>query len=678
MLCDDVLLKTLTPTRYYMYKKLIFFLLTGVAVMPVANAQQNGFDLSDLRLEYIEPVNLRQAPSIPRSEPVGVDELERDLMQSLANIYRQHVLSMDAQINGDLVSAEKYIIDGLTAFQGIIEEYPEIQSNRRVAELYRTLMAEYQSFYGITEPIRESEGDIFAALNEMFNLPDDLMEGEYFVLPEHITTKKTDVPLILNRQVQNQIAYLAYRRPEIMARWLERSAVYFPMMREIFEDEGVPLELIHLSMVESGLVPVAASRARAVGLWQFIQSTGAMYGLEVNWWIDERRDPVKSTRAAARHLRDLYEYWNDWHLALANYNVSTRRMRQSIQLAGGQRDYWAIFPYLPRETRGYVPIYIAATLIATNPEDFGFSPRYDADPYRFDVVEVHGSVDLNVLAEAAGITTQELRNLNPELLRWATPPGRQPYPLKIPVGSKEMFEENYRQIPESARRDMLVHTVSRGETVGGIANRYSVTVRDIFAANERLTTTIHPGQEIVIPVPQGSNVAISANNPSRARTAATGSTTASSTASSTPSNVVAPPNTARVVYTVKSGDTIGHISEWFETDAFRIRGWNNTTNNIRVGQRLTIFVPANRLQDFERINSLSFNEKQAMVRNRRSGGTTTNVASNTTSAATTYTVRANDNLSNIARAHNTTVARLRQLNNLRNDRIYVGQVLRVR
>jgi membrane-bound lytic murein transglycosylase D len=669
----------------FMYKKLTMMIIAGVLGSSVANAQQNGYiNSTDQRLEYIEPVQLKQAPSISRSEPVGIDELERDLMLNLADIYRQHVLALDAQVNGDLVSAEKYIIDALTSFQGILEENPEVQSNRRVAELYRTLIAEYQAFYGITDPIGEPEGDIFAALNEMFNLSDDFVDSEYFVLPEHITVNKTQVPLILNRQVQNQIAFLAYRRPDTMARWLERSAVYFPMMRQIFQEEGVPLELIHLSMVESGLVPVAASRARAVGLWQFIQSTGAMYGLEVNWWIDERRDPVKSTRAAARHLKDLYEYWNDWHLALANYNVSTRRMRQSIQLAGGQRDYWAIFPYLPRETRGYVPIYIAATLIATNPQDFGFEPKYDAQPYAFDVVEIEGSVDLNILAEAAGITTQELKSLNPELLRWATPPGKAPYPLKIPSGTKDSFVENYKNIPESARKELLVHTVSRGESLGVIANRYSVTVRDIYAANERLTTTIHPGQEIIIPVPQGSNVAISANMPSRARNAATSGTSgtsgtrSTSANSTTATNVVAPPNTARVTYTVKSGDTIGHISEWFETDSFRIRGWNNTSNSIRVGQRLALFVPASRLDEFERINSMSFNEKQSMVRNRRSGGGSGAVASNTTSGSATYTVQRNDNLSSIARAHGTTVQQLRQLNNLRNDRINVGQVLRVR
>ncbi len=659
----------------------IFALLVFVCLGTVLSQAQhtsNG-NLLEFRLEYVEPVQLQTGFS-RNLDPAQIDEFERDLMYRLANIYRVHVLSLDAQINSDLVSAEKYILDGLSAIHELLEEYPESQSNRRLSELYRTVMTEYQAFYGITEPIRVSEGDIFASLAEMFDLEDNFFESGQFYIPGEIGTTKTDVPLILNRHVQNQVAYLAYRRPEIMARWLERSAVYFPMMKRIFEEEGVPQELIHLSMVESGLVPIARSHARAVGLWQFIQSTGAMYGLEVNWWIDERRDPEKSTRAAARHLRDLYEYWNDWHLALANYNVSTRRMRSSIQLAGGVRDYWAIFPYLPRETRGYVPIYIAATLIAMNPQDFGFDPKYDAEPYRFEVVPVQGSVELSILAEAAGISTQELRNLNPELLRWATPPGRQPYPLKIPVGSKEMFLENYRQIPADARRELVIHTVSRGESLGIIANRYSVTVRDIFAANERLSTTIHPGQEIIIPVPQGSNIAISATDPSRHRTASTGNTTTSR--STTTSTTVAPPNTARVTYTVKSGDTMGHIAEWFGTSAANIRSWNNTTNNIRVGQRLVVFVPAARLSEFEQINSMSFAQKQAMLRQRRSGGTSTSTTTTTTASANTsaatYTVKPNDNLWDIARAHNTTVDRIKQLNNLRSERIHAGQVLRVR
>jgi membrane-bound lytic murein transglycosylase D len=656
-------------------KLLILLTFIAVPLMVFAQITSNGSDV-DLRLPYEAPVQVAAPQQYVQADPVVLEEYEKELLQRLSSIYRMHVLSLDAQANDDLISAERYITDGLTQIQNILDENPEAQSNRRLAELYRTVMTEYQMFYGIKEPVREGYGEIYAVLREMFTLEDDLFETDYFVLPAGIAERKTDVPLILNRQVQNQINYLAYRRPEIMTRWLERSAIYFPMMRRIFEEEGVPLELIHLSMVESGLVPVAQSHARAVGMWQFMYATGAHYGLEANWWLDERRDPEKATRAAARHLRDLHEYWGDWHLALANYNVSTRRMRSSIQLAGGVRDYWAIFPYLPRETRGYVPSFIAATIIATNPQEFGFDPKFDATPYQFDVVEIEGSVDLSVLAELAGITTQELKFLNPELLRWATPPGPRPYPLKIPINTKAEFAEKLKDLPETARRELIVHTVSRGESLGLIANRYSVTVRDLYASNERLSTTIHPGQEIVIPVPEGTNIAISATNPSRARTASTASAATSRTSTTTASPAT-PPNSARLTYTVKSGDTVGHIAEWYGTQAWRVRSWNGTTDNIRVGQRMVIFVPASRQADFANINNMSFNQKQAMVRDRRAGRTT-NVASASSTGPETYTVKRNDNLWDIAQAHGTTVDRIKQLNNLSTERINVGQVLRVR
>src|SRR5690625_1683090 len=189
------------------------------------------------------------------------------------------------------------------------------------------------------------------------------------------------------------------------------------MMKEICEEEGVPVELIHLSMIESGLVPTARSGASAVGLWQFIAATGRFYDLDVNWWVDERRDPIKSTRAAAQHLKDLYEVWNDWHLALANYNLSPRGLRRGIRAAGGVEDYWAAYPHLPRETRGYVPGYIAATMIALNPEEFGFQRPSNGRVYQFDVVEVDGLMPLEELATAAGITLEELKEYNPELLR---------------------------------------------------------------------------------------------------------------------------------------------------------------------------------------------------------------------------------------------------------------------
>ncbi len=595
--------------------------------------------------------------------------LPKEILQRLAYIYRVHLLALEAQINDDPVSAEEYITDGLLALQTLMDEHPDVRNRRQFAELYRTIMTEYQEFYGITDPIIDVQGEIFQVHQELMMAEEaDWFDKQMFVLPENLEMGKTQVPLIRNQQVNNHIAYLTVRRPEIMARWLERSTRYFPMMREIFREENVPEELVHLAMIESGLVPTARSHARAVGMWQFIYATGSVYGLEVNWWIDERRDPVKSTRAAARHLRDLHEYWNgDWHLALANYNVSTRRMLSSVQRAGGVRNYWEIYPFLPRETRGYVPGFIAAALVAMNPEDFGFESQYDMEPYEYDIAKIHGSVDLSLLAECAGITTQELRYLNPELLRWATPPGDTPYPLKIPKGTKEDFLKAYNQIPDEKRiNNIVIHSVKRGETLGVIANRYGTTVRDLYQANEGLGSIIYPGQELVIPVPGGSSVAIRPEEPSRAQTARLRAAVQTPVANQ-------PANSAPVTYVVKSGDTVGHIAEWFDTQAWRIRSWNNIGNLIRTGQRLTIYVPAHLRDHYAQLNSMS----RAGRDNFSIASASQRIAMSGDGDYRNYTVRPNDNLTVIARSFNTTVEAIQHLNNLQSTRIYPGQTLRI-
>ncbi|MGF1671572.1 MAG: LysM peptidoglycan-binding domain-containing protein, partial [Balneolaceae bacterium] len=502
-----------------------------------------------------------------------LDQLQKEHLTRISDVYRMHVLSIDSQLRDDLVQAESYINDALASIQALMDDFPEIQNNRRFAELYRTVMAEYREFYGISETTNDVEGDIFAIQEELFAESDNWI-AEGYSLPENITLNKTDVPLVQNQQVNRHLMYYTMRRPDVMERWLERSETYFPMMREIFREEGVPQELIHLSMIESGLVPTARSWAAAVGLWQFIRATGAMYGLEVNWWIDERRDPVKSTRAAARHLKDLYEIWGDWHLAMANYNISPRGLRRAIRAAGGVEDYWVAYPYLPRETRGYVPGFIAATMVAMNPEEFGFQRNYGGTPYSYDVVNVDGLMPLDALAEALGITITELKNYNPELLRWATPPGDS-YPLKIPAGKTEEFLLAYREIPKEKRsQEVAMHTVARGETLGFIARRYGTSVRALYESNENLGTTIYPGQTIVVPVAPGSMERVSADRPSN-------QPTRTATRRSTNTQVQAPPNTTPITYTVKSGDTIGHIAEWYDVRAWQVRAWNGIGNTIR-------------------------------------------------------------------------------------------------
>ncbi len=653
--------------NYYSMKKISTVIFALFLVNSHVNAQTvmsnyGSEELPIIELPFQNPYEELLANDILLRTNGSGGELSGDLLARVLDIYRLHFRALEAQLQNDLIAAETNINDALTQIHALMEENPDVQGTRKFTEMYRSVMSAYQDFYGIEGPVSMAYGDIFAVHQEMF-MNDDWFDDASFSFPEDITIQKTDVPLIRNRQVNNHIAYLTVRRPDIMERWLQRSAYWFPMMREIFEEEGVPLELIHLSMIESGLVPVARSHAAAVGMWQFIYATGAVYGLERNWWIDERRDPIKSTRAAAQHLRDLYEFWGDWHLALANYNVSTRRMRSSIRLAGGERNYWAIFPYLPRETRGYVPGYIAATLIAMNPEEFGFEiDNSDVVPYTFETVPVQGSIDLRVLAEAAGIATDVLRNYNPELLRWATPPGPEPYHLKLPVGTKEVFLANYEQIPDDQRiNNMVIHSVNRGETLGAIANRYGTTVRDLYAVNDGLSHIIHPGQQIVIPVP-GNNVAIRSDRPSNSQVARTAATQQRQAANQ-------PANTVAVTYTVKSGDTIGHIAEWFDTQAWRIRSWNNVGNMIRVGQRLTIYVPRQHQAYYAAINNMTLAQKRQLEGRRGP------VALTDSDGVRRYTVQRNDNLSDLARTFGTTVQEIMRVNGLNSHTIYIGQSL---
>jgi len=623
---------------------------------------------NNLELETVED-------SSPNEE-IDLDKQDVNILKRLSSIYRLQVLAIDAQVENDPLSTEKHITEAIEQLQNLIDEYPSVQNNNRFNELYRTVMTEYRNFYGIQNTQNQEKGEIFKIHEEMFAETNNIA-AEGYALPENVSLNKTEVPLVQNRQVSRHLIYYTLKRPEVMNEWLKRSEVYFPMIEKILKEVGVPEELKHLAMIESGLVPHARSWAHASGMWQFIQATGSMYGLEVNWWIDERRDPEKATFAAARHLKDLYNIWGDWHLALANYNVSPARLKRAIRAGGGEKDYWSAYPYLPRETRGYVPGFIAATIVATNAEEFGFQEDYGMKPYDYEKVRVDGLMKLDDLANAAGITVKELKEYNPELLRWATPPGGD-YPLKLPVGTKEKFLEAYEQIPNDKRGgDIMVHTVNRGETLGRIAQKYGTSVRALYENNENLSHIIQPGQKLMVPVAPGSMSRIAANRPTNQPRSSV-----SNNSRSKRSRASAPPNTEKLYYQVKSGDTVGHIAEWYDTDAWRVRSWNNIGNVIRPGQKLVVYVPEKKAKYYRKINSLGFAQKQAMEQNQRSGQDISqqNLASANNSAGSivTYTVRRSDTLIEIAELFDTSVTEIKRLNNLRGSRIYVGQTLKVR
>ncbi|MDA0671988.1 MAG: LysM peptidoglycan-binding domain-containing protein [Bacteroidetes bacterium] len=680
-------------SRLISTKPALFFCLTfAVAIFAPSffktglvfgqSGTQTGQSSSSMEYKEVQPAFFFASDEEAAPETPTNVTFEGSLVK-IADVYELHLKAVRAMLEQDLLAAETYIISALESMQTMIQEDETLLEDRRFNELLRTVTTEYREFYGIEPEEQLVEGSVFEIQQELYLEDDLVISNEALDLPDDLALNKTDVPLVQNNQVNRHLMYYTIRRPEVMETWLERSEIYFPMMREIFKEEGTPEELIHLSMIESGLRPTARSWASAVGLWQFIQATGSMYGLDVTWWVDERRDPEKATRAAAQHLRDLYQVWGDWHLAMANYNISPRGLNRAIRAAGGVEDYWTAYPFLPRETRGYVPGFIAATMIATNPEAFGFEKEYGVEPYSYDEVNVAGLMPLEALAEAAGITTDELKALNPELLRWATPPVES-YALKIPSGTRGEFMIAYNKIPKERQiQDVAIHEVRSGENLGWIARKYGTSVRALFETNEGLRSTIYPGQKIMVPIAEARYN----------QTVAMTSSSTSQRSSSTQQRAAAPANSTAMTYVVKANDTIGHIAEWYDVRASQIRGWNGIGNTIRRGQKLQIYVPNARKEFYRTVDKLDFGAKQAIEKRQRAGENIFEgiaIASAQTGSAgsqslmnqnagstLSYTVRNRDTLIEIADSYGVTVQSIQQENGLRGTVIYPGQVLRI-
>ncbi len=400
------------------------------------------------------------------------------------------------------------------------------------------------------------------------------------------------------------------------------------MIDSIFREMNVPTDIKYLAMVESGYSPYAYSRARAMGLWQFIASTGRLYGLKRSWWYDERRDPVKATIAAARFLKDLYDEFGSWELAMAAYNGGPGRVRRQIRRQN-TNDFWKL--NLRKQTEDYVPFFMAAAMISKNPENFGFSDIDYQPEWKYEIVEIDKCLDLNTIAGAIGCTVSDLKDLNPELLRRFTPPGMNNYELRIPVGSKDKFWAAYKDMPTSKETSFVQHKIRKGETVSTIARKYGVSQYAIFEANNlSRRSKIYAGKSLIVPVP---------NDQSYSRRKK--------------SDYTADGN----VYLVRSGDTVWDIARAFGTSAEKIRRLNNLDRRSRiyVGQKLIISE-----SDTQSTSTKSY---AANVKNQ-------------TGSTGKYTVKKGDTLWEIAKKYGTTISEIRELNGLgRSSQIYIGQRL---
>lgn len=311
------------------------------------------------------------------------------------------------------------------------------------------------------------------------------------------------VPLVMNDRVQDWINYFQGPGHERFELYLRRSGKYIPMMKRILRQYGLPEDLVYLAMIESGFNAHAYSRARATGTWQFIYRTGVRYGLRTDSWIDERRDPEKSTVAAAKYLKDLYDQFNDWYLAAAGYNAGEGKIHRAIRKYRTE-DFWKMSRqrYLKRETKEYVPKMIAAALISKEPHRYGFRGIDYEEPIAFEEVEIDTPIDLRIAAQCAEVTYEELKGLNPELLHWVTPPHYPSYRLKVPRGRGEKFRVRYDVLSPEERIAQSVYPAKSGDTVSHVARRHGFPVRFFASLNGVSThTSFAAGQSVLIPHP---------------------------------------------------------------------------------------------------------------------------------------------------------------------------------
>lgn len=382
-----------------------------------------------------------------------------------------------------------------------------------------------------------------------------------------------DLPILLNDAVLASIDVYQNRLRDWFSEALARGGRYLPRIREIFAEEDIPTDLAYVALVESAFKPSALSRAKAKGVWQFISETGKRYGLQQDWWVDERSDPEKATRAAAKYLKVLYGMFGDWNLALAGYNAGESLVARSIARYG-MNDFWELSKTraFRRETKNYVPLIHAAIIVAKAPEKYGFDVSAEPE-LKSESVSVQDAIDLRVLAECGDTSLEQLRLLNPELRRLATPAGRA-YDLRVPVGRGSSLVECLASVPTEKRVQFRTHVVTRGQSLYSIARRYGIRSADIASANGLSSRqALAVGKELIIPIEPRAAAASSAPAASRASL-------------SDPSSR----RTVRIQYRIKPGDTLGAIAAQHGTTVRELQSWNRLRGTrIAAGDVLTIY-----------------------------------------------------------------------------------------
>lgn len=492
-----------------------------------------------------------------------------------------------------------------------------------------------------------------------------VQESDRIEEPEIVLPVTPAVAMTANRVVEREINDYLQNRRALLQLWIERGRIWFPMVEEIFGEEGIPDELKYIALGESSLNPLAYSSAGAAGMWQFMPATARGEGLRVDSWIDERLDPELATRAAAKHLKILHEsYSGNWHLALAGYNCSYRCISRAVERAGGSIDnppsFWDIYPYLPRQTRNFIPKFIAAALIVSDPERFGIQVEDLGQEYTYDIVLVEGMMSLESAANLAGVDLATIRRLNPSVRRATLPDIAEPYPLKIPAGSYRRFVRAFSQLPAQELNSPTEYQVRSGDTLAAIARRHETSISELQAVNGIRGHLIYPGQNLMIPgTGISTDIAIRSEAPMTVEfgepmyrpiklndgfqiVEQAGSSEEDPLMAISLSDQVVDDLVVPTIYNVRSGDTLGQIAERFDVSIRDIQTWNNFTGTtIYVNQELTLHTAA------------------------------------TAPTQQIYRVQRGDNLASIARRFGISVDNLKRMNGLNSDLIFPGQDLQV-
>jgi membrane-bound lytic murein transglycosylase D len=550
-----------------------------------------------------------------------------------------------ANYQADHLEAAKQNFD--QAFNTLLSSDLDIHSDERlerefdkiVEAVHEMEMAALKQGDGFSEPRSEP-----APIDEANDITFPVDPNIRATAEAEIKTTKSDLPLVLNDQVAMFINYFSSPRGRATLEhaWA-RSGRYRDMVARIFKEEGVPQDLIYLAQAESGFQPLALSRAGARGMWQFMAGSGALYGLERSWWVDDRQDPEKATRAAARHLKDLYKQFGDWYLAMAAYNSGASTVQHAVERTG-YADFWELYQrgVLPKETRNYVPIILAETIMAKNPEHYGLQ-RVAPDPAApVDQVTIGYPVDLRLVAECVDTSVTYLQELNPSLLRMTTPKD-QSFTLNLPAGSREKYESAMTAIPPDMRTWWRYHHVEYGDTLASIARKYHTPSASIAEANSLTGDEVKVGSKLIIPVAPGhANTETAAYSHRATR------------------------------YKVRKGDTLYSIADDFEVPVDKLRKWNHLRGTtVAPGRMLLIYKPVAGGSSEE----ASSERGSAPV---KTGNSTSGSKSSSQNAATYYKVKKGETLSSIAESHHTSVAALKRDNPRLAATLRAGEVLVIR